>query len=174
MNIKTATSTTTTTTTTTALQPESGRKNRDTSSVAAPTRTGTSYISTAFDGYTNTTAINSVLGAGTSTKMTALETYTSILYKNYSFIDKGPRDLLTTKGGVGGGVAAVRSVRDAEEEDVDSDAKCRPFVEGEENTFYSPNYPSHYPKNINCTRIIEGECLNRKINCCSINVCITI
>ncbi|KAL5278301.1 neto-1 family protein [Megaselia abdita] len=174
VNIKTATSTTTTTTnTTTALLPVSGRENRDTSSVARAAsesplttttiRTGTSTISTSFDGYTTTTAINSMLGGG-MTKTTSFETYTSMFYKNYSFPDKGPRDLLTTKRGGGDGdgdgglgmVVVGRSERDAEQNDDDPNAKCRPFIEGEKNTFYHPDYPNNYPKNINCTRIIEA------------------
>lgn len=169
MNIKTATSTTTATT----LLPESGRKNRDTSSAVAasssslqPTTTGTSTISTTpLDGYKTTTAINSMLGVGTATKTTSLETYPSMFFKKSSFTDKG---LLTTTGGsVHKMVVAGRSVRDAEKNSADDPTvKCLQFTEGEENEFYSPDYPNNYPKNITCTRIIEGESLNNNIGYC--------
>lgn len=95
---------------------------------------------------------------------TPSETYTSMFYKNYTnFTDKGPRDLLGGSSVVGGifvkGVVGGRSVRDAETNDDDPSVKCHPFTVGEgEGTFYSPDYPTPtYPKNINCTRIIEGE-----------------
>lgn len=52
---------------------------------------------------------------------------------------------------------AGRSERQAEEDQVD---RCRLFVEGDptKNELYSPEYPNLYPKNINCTRVITGEC----------------
>lgn len=57
--------------------------------------------------------------------------------------------------------AAGRHERQAEEE-VD---RCRLFVEGDptKNELYSPEYPNLYPKNINCTRVITGECDVRKV-----------
>ncbi|XP_037938779.1 uncharacterized protein LOC119671948 isoform X1 [Teleopsis dalmanni] len=48
-----------------------------------------------------------------------------------------------------------RYTRQAEGEPID---KCRLFVEGQagKNELYSPDYPNHYPKNINCTRLITA------------------
>lgn len=84
-----------------------------------------------------------------------------MFYKNFTYTDKGPTVLLTRSGrGVAG-----RIVRDAEEKNEEEELmkKCEAFMkdEGDDefHEFFSPGYPNNYPKNINCTRIIEGNFL---------------
>ncbi|XP_055841836.1 neuropilin and tolloid-like protein 1 isoform X2 [Episyrphus balteatus] len=55
-------------------------------------------------------------------------------------------------------ISNKRSKRDEEMNDDAGMDKCLSFVEGdpEQSLLFSPDYPNDYPKNINCTRIIEA------------------